>query len=147
MSPTIHHLVDGGCNVQTPASPFHTLPGRDHSALVSCGSSNTLQSISISPASADAQNSPNGQVQFAATGTYANGSHVKPLTVEWSPGDPSTAHPWTTPVDSNGVASCGAAPAGTYPIWALAPADLNTPVSAMKQGTALVTGTAQLICP
>src|SRR5579872_5813438 len=42
------------------------------SFLLACGSSTPrqLQSITVSPAAADAQNSPGGQVQFTATGNY-----------------------------------------------------------------------------
>jgi len=115
--------------------------------LLSCGNSNKLQSISISPASADAKDYPNGQVQFTAVGTYANGSQVKPLTVLWSPGAPWLALPAAVQLDSNGVASCGNVPAGTYPVWAGAPIDPHTPVSGMNQSTPLVNGTAHLTCP
>lgn len=34
---------------------------------LACGGSHTLQSITVSPASADAQNYPNGEVPFVAT--------------------------------------------------------------------------------
>ena len=117
-------------------------------ALLSCGSSsNKLQSVTITPATADARNYPNGQVQFTATGTSSNGRQVKPLTALWSPGPPWTIQPFVIVVDNNGLASCGSVPAGTYQIWAGAPSDPNTPVSSMKQGTPSVSGTAQLTCP
>jgi len=35
---------------------------------LACGSSHELQSITVSPASADAQNYPDGEVPFVATG-------------------------------------------------------------------------------
>jgi|SRR5215467_7510864 len=116
-------------------------------ALISCGSSSKkLQSISITPATADAKDFTNGQVQYTAAGTYSDGSQVKPLTVLWSPGPP-----WVAPrpilVNDNGLASCGTAPAGTYPVWAGAPNDLSTPVSRMNQSTPMATATAQLTCP
>jgi hypothetical protein len=38
--------------------------------VVGCGSSRQLQSVTISPASADAQNFSAGQVSFTATGTF-----------------------------------------------------------------------------
>ena len=49
-------------------------------AMLGCGNSK-LTSVNLSPAAADAQNFPGGQVQFTATGTYSNSSKVVPLTV------------------------------------------------------------------
>jgi hypothetical protein len=40
--------------------------------IVGCASSRQLQSVTLSPASADAQNFPNGQVSFTATGAFSN---------------------------------------------------------------------------
>lgn len=116
-------------------------------ALVSCGNSNKLQSMSLTPATADAKDYANGQVQFTATGTYTNGSQVKPLAVLWSPGPPWTISVWAIQLDSTGVASCGIAPAGTYPVWAGAPIDPHTPVSRLNQATPMVSATAHLTCP
>jgi hypothetical protein len=116
-------------------------------ALISCGSSNTkLQSISIAPATADAKDYTNGQVQYTAAGTYDDGTQVKPLTVLWSPGPPWVA-PRPIQVNGNGIASCGTSPAGTYPVWAGAPISQGTQVSMMNQSTPMVTATAQLTCP
>lgn len=116
-------------------------------ALISCGSTNKLQSISITPATADAKGFPNGKVQYTAAGTYTDGTQVKPLTVLWSPGPPWIMTPWAIQVNGDGVASCGTSPAGTYPVWAGAPTNASTSVSSMNQSTPMVTATAQLICP
>ena len=53
--------------------------------LTSCGSSNqnigrVLTSIAVTPQSADAQSSPNGQVVFTATGTFSLPPYTGPLT-------------------------------------------------------------------
>jgi len=116
-------------------------------ALVSCGTNNKLQSISVTPATANAKDYAVGRVQFTAAGTYTNGSQVKPLTVLWSPGPPAVVQPAMVVVDNNGVASCGSVPPGTYPVWAGAPADPHIAVSSMNQSTPTVSGEAQLTCP
>jgi hypothetical protein len=53
---------------------------------LSCGSSSdcALQSITLSPATADAKDYPGGQVQFTATGNYdADPKTVTPLSAGW----------------------------------------------------------------
>jgi hypothetical protein len=55
---------------------------------LSCGSSTPverrLQSITLNPASADADNYANGQVQFVATGHYSTAPvTVSPLSATW----------------------------------------------------------------
>jgi hypothetical protein len=55
-------------------------------AILSCGSSSRhqLQSITLSPANADAQQYPDGQVQFVVTGSYNTAPlTVAPLPAEW----------------------------------------------------------------
>jgi hypothetical protein len=117
-------------------------------ALISCGnSSNKLESISISPATAAAKNYANGEVQFTASGMYSNGQEVKPLAVLWSNGPPWLMQPWAIQIDRNGVASCVSAPAGTYEVWAGAPINPDIPLSGMNQSTPQVNSTAALTCP
>lgn len=58
------------------------------SFVLSCGvkspGQDPLLSITLSPASADAQDYPNGQVQFVATGFYSDPSRtVTPLSAGW----------------------------------------------------------------
>ena len=117
-------------------------------ATLGCGgmsnsSPRILQSINVTPATADAQNFPNGQVQFGATGNFsAPPTPVTPLTVSiWTSSAPAVAT-----VDPNsGVAQCVPGAAGNATIAAKAPSggpDMPTPGTA-----ALVVGTAQLNCP
>jgi hypothetical protein len=110
-----------------------------------------LQSIAISPGTADAKSYPNGQVQFTATGTYSDGTQVKPLTALWTPGipwalDPQNAWP-ALQMNDTGLVSCGKALSSTYTIYAAAPLDPHFPVSKMTMGTPQLTATAQLTCP
>lgn len=113
-------------------------------SLLACGNSRQLQSLSISPATA------NGQVQFNAIGTFSGSSQTSAVSALWW-----TTQPWTYPptpfiitVSSSGLAQCTAfAPAGTYMVWAVAPVNPNAPLSAMTMTTLQVVATAQLTCP
>ena len=110
---------------------------------MSNSSPRVLQSINVTPATADALNFSNGQVQFGATGNFsAPPTPVTPLTVSiWTSSVPAVAT-----VDPNsGVAQCVPGAAGSATIAAKAPSggpDMPTPETA-----ALVVGTAQLNCP
>jgi hypothetical protein len=120
--------------------------------IVGCGSSRQLQSVTLSPATADAQNFPNGQVQFTATGTYSSSPSPVQLTsqaVTWCVGSTSglcvgNINPGAT-LDQNGLAQCVPGFAGTVTILA------GTGSSVMMNpdgGTQLtVFGAAQMICP
>ncbi len=115
---------------------------------VGCGgmSSNSprvLQSINVTPATADALNFPNGQVQFGATGNFSMPpTPVTPLTVSiWTSSAPSIAT-----VDPNsGVGQCVPGASGTATITAKAPS--GGPDMPMPGTAVLVSGTAQLNCP
>jgi hypothetical protein len=122
---------------------------------LACGSStsHTLQSLTVNPATADAQNYPGGLVQFTATGTYAAPpSPVAPLAATWGACDQSGVDTSEISVSANGVAQCKSGAAGTYKVWAF---DLVTPPggaeclveTACGGGCGRVTGTAQLTCP
>jgi hypothetical protein len=82
---------------------------------IGCGSSvpRTLQSVTVSPATAEAQNFPNGEVRFVATAVFN-----KPP----SPVTPYQVSSWLiTPsslatIDQNGVAKCVAGQSGTATI-------------------------------
>jgi len=81
--------------------------------MTGCGSSSNtrmLVSLSATPATADAQNYPNGQVQFVATGTY-NKPPIKvtpQLVTSWQiiPNTMAT-------ITQNGLAECVAGQTGT----------------------------------
>jgi hypothetical protein len=120
--------------------------------IVGCGSSRKLQSVALTPASADAQNFPNGQVSFTATGTFSKPPSPAQLSskdVMWCAGSSNgvcvgNAIPGAT-VDQNGVAKCSPSFTGTATILA------GTASSSMANpdaGTQLkVFGSAQLMCP
>ena len=108
-----------------------------------------LQSVSISPATADAQNY-GGQVQFTATGYYTTPPYqVTPLKATW--GTCYQENPTSEiSVSSSGLAQCAAGAIGTYTVWAFAPS--NEPACPALSGVCgtggcQVTGTAQLTCP
>jgi len=112
-------------------------------------SSRQMQSLIVSPASADAQAFPGGKVQFTAKGTFT----MAPVTVMsppvlWSIGNPFVS-PGTMPaasVDSNGLAQCNGF-VGTAIVEATAPSEPEIPLLQMTSMTVNVSGTAQLICP
>jgi hypothetical protein len=123
------------------------------SSALSCGarsqSQDPLQTITLSPATANAQDYPNGQVQFVATGYYIDPSRtVSPLSATWGTcyQEASTSE---VSVTAAGVAQCAPGAIGTYTIWAD-----NPPVSGVSclaitacGGGCFVAGTAQLTCP
>jgi len=121
---------------------------------LACGTSRLqgalVQSLVISPASADAQNYPNGQVQFTATAYYETPpSPVKNVQATWGAcyqNDPTS----DISVSTNGLAHCGPGASGVYTVWAYVIAnDRGCPewVNSCGGGGCQVTGTAQLTCP
>jgi hypothetical protein len=120
-------------------------------AASGCGS-RQLQSIALTPASADAKDYPNGQIPLTATGTYSQPPSPVQLTsneVVWCAGDTggecvgNIVPPVT--VDQNGLAQCGPTFVGTATVLA------GTQSSAMVNpdgGSQLkVFGSAQVTCP
>jgi hypothetical protein len=77
---------------------------------LACGSSPQLKSVSVSPASANASDYPNGQVQFTAVGYYAGSSSPVSVSPEWTACPPINA----VTVSKTGVAQCEPGAAGTY---------------------------------
>ncbi|MFZ0309974.1 MAG: hypothetical protein WAL89_17500 [Candidatus Sulfotelmatobacter sp.] len=123
---------------------------------LACGSSRKLQSITVSAASADAQDYPSGEVPFVATGHYnAAPMSVTPLPAGW--GAASTNQVIGPPTDSvsvnaNGVAQCNAGASGTYSVaaWVNVPYSgppIFCPASLYGDSCSSVVGTAQLTCP
>jgi hypothetical protein len=87
-----------------------------------CGTSvpRTLQSVTASPARADAKNYPNGRVQFVPTGIYNKPpTTVTPLEVTawWASGNVIAT------IDQNGVAECLPGQVGTVEIQVGLPGD------------------------
>ena len=117
-----------------------------------CGSSRQLQSVSLSPAAADAKNYSNGQVPFTATGTFSKPPSPSPLTskdVLWCAGltignCPNNINPGAT-VDQNGVAQCEPGFVGTTNVMAGTPG----PSTVNPDGgqPLKVFGSAPLTCP
>lgn len=121
--------------------------------MLACGSSSathSLQSVAISPATADAQGYPNGQVPFTATGMYnTKPSPVTPISVEWGACDLKGNATTAVSVSSAGVAQCAGA-AGTYTVWGFGSNPSGgtcTAINACGGGCGRITGTAQLTCP
>jgi hypothetical protein len=121
---------------------------------LACGGSSAriLQSVSLSPSTADAQGNP---VQFTAMGFFNQKPSTSTLPdVNWGAcyqKQPTTA----VSVSAGGLAQCAAGAAGTYTVWAWAEragscGGNNGEVPANPCGGAgecQVTGTAQLTCP
>src|SRR4029077_16359758 len=91
-----------------------------------CGSSGVrmLESVTATPARADAQNFPNGEVQFTPTGIFNKApTRVTPLPSCSAPGATgSCITAWATSpntiatIDQNGLAQCGPSQSGTVTI-------------------------------
>jgi hypothetical protein len=102
------------------------------------------QSVGVCPAAADAKDFLDGQVQFIATGYYANQPPVTPLSAFWgacyqnAPTDDVT-------INKSGLAQCASAASGAYSIFAAVPT-LCTAITACGGGCQ-VSGYAKLTCP
>lgn len=121
-----------------------------------CGSGRQLQSVSLSPSSADAQNSPNGQVQFTATGTFSRPPSPVQLTnkdIVWclggvgdtSGGCVGLVNPGGF-VNQNGLAQCDPMFTGTATVLAGVAIPQSNPIP--DHGSQLkIFGLAKLTCP
>jgi len=120
---------------------------------LACGSSpHVLQSVSVSPATADAQSYSKGQVQFTATAYY----DTMPMAVKSAPATWGAcsrgANTDGVSVSTNGLAQCAAAAAGNYTVFAFVPdpgfkgvcGGGANPCAGSCGGAV---GTAQLTCP
>jgi hypothetical protein len=116
--------------------------------MSSSNSNRVLQSMAVTPSTADAQSSSNGQVQFTATGTFSKAPSPSPVTFaapysgSWS-ADPTMA---TLVGTGTGTAifQCVAGASGVVTIKATA--STNAAMGTMATGTA-ISGTASLTCP
>ena len=120
---------------------------------LACGSSHgNLQSISVSPAAADAQNYPNEQVQFTATGYYGSSSSPGSVSPTWIACSKTGATPGIT-VSATGVGRCKAGASGTYYVDASVRVpenpQCNVELACFESGQACggVQGVATLTCP
>lgn len=122
------------------------------SVALGCGSGRQLQSVTLSPAAGDAQDFPNSQVQFSATGTFSGVPSPEPLTskdVTWCVGSSTGMCAGNinrgATVDQNGLAQCVPGFAGTATILA---GKATTTAVIPDEGVQLTLfGAAQLTCP
>jgi hypothetical protein len=115
-----------------------------------CGSKRVLESVTITPAIANAKDYPNGQVLLTASGTFSRTpSRVDPLTVQWQLPVAPLACPaplCVGPIGTTVEVTCAGIQSGmTAEVAAVAPRDPNIPAG--TQTSAMITGKAQLICP
>lgn len=126
--------------------------------LSSCGSNRQLKSVAVTPATADAKQYPNGQVQFTAAGVFSDSSMPVTLTnqqVTWCYGGlTSVANPVAgmctgniaqfATVDQVGMAQCSPGFQGTvYILAGTQPVSMNPDGGSQLK----IYGTAQLTCP
>ncbi len=110
------------------------------SVTLACGGSTPrqLQSITVSPAMADAQSTTSGQVQFTATGNFNKPPLTEtPMTAAWAVSDVTIAT-----IDNSGLAQCVASAVGTATITGSVTVQ---PLDGQQGST--IKGTAQLTCP
>jgi hypothetical protein len=107
-------------------------------------SNRVLQSITVSPAIADAAHSSDGKVQFKASGTFSEPpspdvvTFVAPYSGSWAVSNLQVAT-----ISPSGLAQCVAGASGTVNVFAVASAN-SAPPGAMSIA---VRGTAKLTCP
>lgn len=121
---------------------------------LACGSSpseHTLQSVTLTPASADASSYPGGGVPFTATGNYSTApSPVTPIAVTWGACDQAGNSTSEVSVSASGLAQCASGAIGTYTVWAFGSNPSRGTCGAMNAcggGCGRITGTAHLTCP
>jgi len=117
-------LAGSGCGATNPSNP------------------RLLTGITLSPATADAQSFPNGQVQFSAVAHYnAAPTTVNPFSpTSWLSTDGNIAT-----VDQSGLAQCVRGAVGSADIQGIEP--ISGPGSGATPAAPLVRGTAVLMCP
>jgi hypothetical protein len=109
--------------------------------------------MSLSPITADAQDFPNGQVQFTATGYYMTAPlTVNAISAKWGTCDQQLMQPTTeVSVTANGLAQCASGAKGTFTIWANNPIQVPGTYSCTAEtacgGGCVIQATSQLTCP
>lgn len=115
-------------------------------AVNGCGTNSMreLQSMTVSPANADAAKSPDGKVQFTASGTFSQppSPAVVPFVAPYS-GSWSVSNSKIATISQSGLAQCIPGAAGTVDVMAIASAN-SAPPGAMSVG---VQAKAKLTCP
>jgi hypothetical protein len=134
---------------------LHPLTGATFLLLVAltflaCGSNRKLESVTLSPTSADAKNFPNGQVPFTATGMYSKPPSPVPLTskdVFWCVGSNGACDGNVNTgasLTQDGVAQCNQNFVGTVTVLA---GTSMPPMNPDKGPNLIIFGSAQLTCP
>jgi hypothetical protein len=122
---------------------------------LACGSSpsHIPQSVTVSPTSADAQDFPQGQVQFIATAYYNTmPSPVESVSATWGACAQTGIDNSGVSVSTSGLAQCVAGSAGQYTVFAFVP-DPNFKGICGSEGLPCggscggAVGTAKLTCP
>ncbi len=119
--------------------------------LISCGSSNqsigrVLTSIAVTPQTADAQSSPDGQVVFTATGTFSLPPYTGPLTfVAPYSGQFVVNNPTNSTIAT--VVSSGKGTVTVQCASASGSVNVTATASANNGSTLVVSGSGQLTCP
>jgi len=122
--------------------------------MLACGSSpHMLQSVTLSPASADAKNYSDGEVQFSATGIFATTpSPVTSLPVTWNTCDVNGEAEIS--VSATGAARCNSGAVGTFVVEATGTQNLGAAqclaimaCGSTGQDCEGVHAVAQLTCP
>ena len=114
------------------------------SAMSSSAQRRVLQSMTITPSNAQAQNFPQGQVQFTATGMFSQAPSpaTVPFVVPYS-GTWSTSHSNIATINQTGLAECVPGASGTVTVEAIA----STNSANGTQMSTAVSATAKLSCP
>jgi hypothetical protein len=138
-------LVLASAITQACGSPMSTITP-NCGAAATAANSGVPASITLCPATADAKDYANGQVQFVATGYFPTPpSPVTPLKTEnWGACQQQNS---TTEVSvtSTGLAQCEAGSSGAYKVYASDGTNCNA-ITACGGGCQ-VSGHAQLTCP
>jgi hypothetical protein len=122
---------------------------------LACGSNSSqhvLESVTVSPASADAQNYPNGQVPFTATGAYnTSPTNVTLQNATWGVAL-ATASTNQVSITSSGMAQCAPGAVGIFSVGAWDVMHNNGATCTVvgpygEPACNAVLGTAQLTCP
>jgi hypothetical protein len=114
-----------------------------------------ILSLAVSPITADAQNYPNGEVPFTATGTYTSPpTTVTPLAATWVVVDQSGGQTTNVSITTNGLAQCVTGAPGVYSVGAWVTLFPGPPKVLCNVATPFgnpcgdsVLGIAQLTCP
>ena len=135
---------------------WNTFLGLAACVVLACGSGRKLETITVTPASADALDYPDGKVPFIATGHYSSSPmSVTPLhATGWGAASGQVVGSPTNDVsvDANGVAQCNAGASGTYIVGAWVDLPYHgqpppCPITLFGESCPNVIGTAQLTCP